>query len=575
MKRMLALAGGWVLLALTAHAQDYPMVAPKPVPPVAPAGQVSSRPAAPAVPDGTVLVPQLKGIVVVATPDQVVKNGVSVEGIEIRNVPVPDAGGFKALVAPYLGSAFTRGQLNELISRIVVYYRQHDRPIVDVIVPEQEITAGTIQLIVLEGYVGKITTTGNHWFSDKEILGGIRLKPGDPIRASKLQDDLDWLNANPFRGTDAIYQPGDKLGATDLVLQTRDRFPLRVYGGYEDSGTAATGFGRYEAGFNWGNVFGLSQQLNYQYTTSSDGDSLRAHSGSYVIPLPWRHTLTLFGSYTDTRGVVPPFAGIEGKSHQLSARYSVPLPTLRSGGLSYQESVAAGFDYKYNNNSLEFGGLPAGGTRYDVAQFVVSYNAALADRHGQTALDLELYYSPGNWLGDNTDAAFGTAHTLAVSGYAYGTLSLERLNRLPGQWALVLRGTFQLSSANLVPSEQLGFGGYTTIRGYDDREVNADEGVILSAELHTPALSVGRWFGHLDWKDQLQFLGFLDYGDAFNHTLLPGEPTNTHLASAGGGLRYTLSTYLSVRFDYGWQIDSIGLDNRHGARSHLGFVLSY
>ena len=574
-RRLLVVVGSCALLAVNTYAQIYFMVAPKPVPPVTVAGQVSSRPAAPPAPDNTVLTPQLKGIVVVAAPDQVVKNGLSIEGIEIRNVPVPDAVGFRTLVASYLGSGLTRGQLNQLISRIVIFYRQHDRPIVDVIVPEQDITAGTIQLIVLEGYVGKITTTGNRWFSDQEIRNGIRLKPGDPIRASKLQDDLDWLNANPFRGTDAIYHPGDELGATDLVLQTQDRFPIRGYGGYEDSGTAITGFGRYEAGLNWGDAFGLGQQFNYQYMTSADGDSLRAHSGSYIIPLPWRATLTLFGSYTDTRGVVPPYVGINGKSYQMSARYSVPLTTLRFGGLSYKESVAAGFDYKYNDNALEFGGLPAGGTLYDVAQFAFSYNGALTDPHGQTTLDLEFYYSPGHWIGNNTDRAFWAAHTRATSNYSYGTVSLERLNRLPGQWSLILRGTLQLSNRNLVPSEQLGFGGYATIRGYDEREVDADEGVILSTELHTPPLSIGRWFRHPDWKDQLQFIGFFDFGDAFNHTLLPGEQADTHLASAGGGLRYTISMYLSVRFDYGWQIDNAGLDNRHGSRAHLGVVLSY
>ena len=573
---MLILAGSSALLALAAYAQDYPLIAPKPVPPVEPAGKVSSRPAPQAVPENTVLVARLKGIVIVPTPDQVVKNGLSVEGIEIRNVPVPDPDGFRTLLDSYLGGAFTRGQLNQLISRIVIYYRRHDRPVVDVIVPEQDITAGTIQLIVLEGYVGKITTTGNHWFSDQEIRDGIRLKPGDSIRASKLLDDLDWLNANPFRATDAIYRPGDQLGATDLVLQTQDRFPLRVYGGYEDSGNAATSFGRCEAGLNWGNAFGLGEQINYQYTTSCDGDSLRAHSGSYIIPLPWRNTLTFFGSYADTRGDVPPYVGINGKSYQMSARYSVPLPTQRKGSLSsYKASVTAGFDYKYNNNSLEYGGLPAGGTLYDVAQFVLGYNGILTDSHGQTTLDLEFYYSPGHWIGNNTDAAFGAAHTLATSNYVYGTLFFERLNRLPAQWSLVLRGTFQLSNANLVPSEQLGFGGYDTIRGYDEREVNADQGVIFSTELHTPPLSVGRWFRHSNWKDQLQFLGFLDCGDAFNHTILPSEPADTLLVSTGGGLRYTLSTYLSVRFDYGWQLTSTGLDNRHGSRAHLSAILSY
>jgi hemolysin activation/secretion protein len=112
------------------------------------------------------------------------------------------------------------------------------------------------------------------------------------IRSSELQDDLDWLNENPFHTTDLVYHPGQTLGATDLELQTKDRFPARFYLGYDDTGNAETGFDRYEAGVNWGDAFGLGQQLNYQYSTSGNGDSLRAHAGSYVIQLPWHNTVT-------------------------------------------------------------------------------------------------------------------------------------------------------------------------------------------------------------------------------------------------------------------------------------------
>jgi hemolysin activation/secretion protein len=152
---------------------------------------------------------------------------------------------------------------------------------------------------------------------------------------------------------------------------------------------------------------------------------------------------------------------------------------------------------------------------------------------------------------------------------------LERLTRLPGDWSLILRGTLQQSSANLPPSEQLEFGGYNSVRGYDQDEVNADEGYIFSTEVRTPTLSVGNLF-HRPWlQDQLQLVAFWDYGSASNHDLLPGERNETSLSSVGAGVRYTLNTYLSVRFDYGYQLHSTGLDTDHGSRSDLGIVLSY
>jgi hemolysin activation/secretion protein len=579
MRRLLGVAVGYALLFGAGHAQDYQRIAPKAVPPVAPAKPLPSPSAPVAEADDDVLLPKLKGLVFVAKPGDVVKNGVHTKGVAITDVALPgDSSRFTSLAGGYVGKKLTRGDLNRLIADIIVYFRHHDRPVVDVIVPEQDITTGTMQIIVLEGRLERITVTGNRWVPSAEIDRGVTLQPGDEIRSSQLLDDLDWLNSNSFHTTNVIYHPGEQMGTTSLELQTKDRFPVRFYAAYEDDGNASTGFDRYEAGFNWGDAFqlGLGQQLNYQYTTSGDGTSLRAHAGSYVIPLPWRNTLTFFGSYTDTKGVVPPLVDINGRSYQISGRYVIPLPTFRgASGLTYKESIGAGFDYKYNKDALEFGNLPAGGTLYDVDQFFVGYDGTESDKYGQTTVDEQCYLSPGNWGGNNNDAAFSESHTLATSHYVYDALNLGRVTRLPGDFSLILRATLQFSDANLAPSEQLGFGGFDSIRGYDERDVNADEGYIFSTEVRTPPVSIGELFGHPEVHDQLQFVGFWDYGAAHNHELLPGEPDEIPLSSVGGGVRYAIGTYLSLRFDYGFQLLSTGLDADHGSRSDLGIVVSY
>jgi hemolysin activation/secretion protein len=574
---LLALGGG-LWNGETLRAQSYPQIAPKPVEPVGTAGNVpANSPMTTAPSDNTVVVEKLKGLVFVPTPKDVAMHGTRASGIVLKNVTVPDETDFRAKVSPWLGQKLTRGDLNTMVSAIILFYRQHDRPIVDVAVPQQDVTNGVVQVILLEGRVGVVKVTGNRWVSSSEIRDDVSLQPGDEISADTLQGDLDWMNQNPFHTTDLIYHPGAELGQTDLILQTKDRFPARIYAGYEDSGNDATGLDRYEAGFNWGDAFdlGLGQQMNYQYTTSGDGDSLRAHAGSYIIPLPWHNTFTVFGSYVDTRGEIPPYFGIAGRSYQISGRYGIPLPDLSIDKYVYRHTFTFGFDYKYNNNSLEFATLPASGTLYDVDQFEFGYNGSMPDPWGQTTLDNEVYYSPGDWGGHDTDYYYGIGHAGATSSYFYDNLSLERITHLPWNWSLVLKGTLQWSNENLEPSEQLGFGGYDTIRGYDEREVNTDEGYIFNTELRTPTISFGQIFGCTDFQDQLQFLTFWDYGDGFNHTLLPGEPSDYLLSSVGGGVRYSINTYVSVRFDYGFQLIHTGFDSDHGSRSDLGIVVSY
>ena len=555
-------------------AEDFPRIAPKPVNPQGYASPIAQPPVPVAAADGQVLLPRLRSLIFVSTPQDVVKAGLAPrQPVVLKDVVVPHPAEFETLAGGYVGKKLTRGDLNRLIHDIVLFYRQHDRPIVDVIVPEQDITPGSVQLVLLQGHVGTITETGNRWFPNHTFRDAIRAKTGDEISAGRMQDDIEYVNANPFHITDLVYHPGEKLGDTDLELKTQDRFPVRPYVGYEDSGTASTGFDRYIAGFNWGDAFnlGLDQQLNYQYTTSGDGDSLRAHAGSYVVPLPWRNTLTIFGSYVDTKGTIPPLVNVSGRSYQISGRYEIPLPRI----YDYRQSFSFGFDYKYNKNSLEFGGLSAPSTLVDTDQFVFLYNGSLTDPYGVTTLSQELTYSPGGFGGHNTDFYYNLSHAGATSDYVYDTIVAERTTRLPWDWSLLLRGTVQFSDANLSPSEQLGFGGYDSVRGYDEREVNGDEGFIFTTELRTPSVSISSYFHHPELKDQLQFLGFWDYGASSNHQTLPGEPSEVPLSSLGLGLRYSLNTYVSVRYDYGFQLLHTGFDKDHDNRSDLGIVVSY
>jgi hemolysin activation/secretion protein len=571
---VLAFAG--LGLSVSHAAEDYYRIAPK-LPPANPPVRVNI-PVAGTNSKGDpqqVLIKHLNAIVFVPTPAAVSPGLVDAHGISLKNVTPPAAEKFAMRYTPYLGQTVTRGKLNDMVKSIIVYYREHDRPVVDVAVPAQDITNGVLQIVVLEGRVGKVTVAGNHWFSSAQIADGVYTHPGDEIDSRALQANLDFLNQNPFRSTDIVYRPGEKLGETDLTLQTQDRFPARAFVGYEDSGDIETGIDRYFVGFNYGDLFRLGQQLNYQYTTSGNFNSLRAHSGSYVIPLPWEHTLTFFGSYVDTKGQLPALFGVTGRSYQLSGRYSIPLPSFSLSKVTYKQSVAGGFDYKYNNNSLEFGNAVAAGTLYEVDQFVLAYNGAESDPWGRTTVDENLYISPGGLSGENTDAAFNNAHTGATSDYVYNTVVLERQTRLPLKWSLVLRGTLQTSNANLAPSEQLGFGGYDTVRGYDEREVNTDDGFIFTTEVRSPTISIGDFVHLPKIKDQLQFLAFWDYGSGSNHAPLPGESNEIPLSSLGVGLRYTINTYLSIRYDYAFQLLRTGFDNDRGSRSDIGIVLSY
>jgi hemolysin activation/secretion protein len=580
------------LAALPALAQDFQQIAPKtPVKNGAidngdnsssqtgsqlqqPTAQPTPPPAKKKDRGDSQLLPKLKGLVFVSSPADVRGKGVfGVVGVKADGIPLLQKEEFQTIVAKYLGQPLTLNDLNDLVHDVIIYYKNHDRPIVDVSVPEQDITSGDIQIVAVEGRLGKVRVEGNHWFSTSDLAGDIRLHPNDPISGRIVSSDATWLNANPFRQVDLVYAPGDKPGTTDIVLKTQDRFPLRVYTGYENTGNQYTGYNRWLAGFNWGNAFGLDQQINYQFTANNEYNLYNAQSGSWIIPLPWRHTLTFFGSYSQSRpDSGNPLFTQNGYSWQVSGRYTMPLP----GTETFSHEFLLGFDFKRSNSDLFFGGAPVFATVVDVDQFMAGYNATLVDHYGSTTLNASFFFSPGGMSEYNHQSDFTASQAGSDPHYYYTNIQLNRITKLPWDFSLATKILGQVSSGTMIGSEQFGIGGYTTVRGYDERGVNGDSGIVVSNELRTPPVSIGQFFGIAGATDQLQFLGFVDYGAVTNNKVVTGPTSSDWLLGVGPGVRYLINPYFTVRADYGLQLKSTDIP---GVTNHsyleLGAILSY
>jgi hemolysin activation/secretion protein len=497
-----------------------------------------------------------------------------VTGVAVK-VNALDRWDFKERMRAFLGQPLTQETRDAVVASTVRYFRELGHPLVDVSLPPQELTGGVLQVLVVQGKIGKVNVDGAKWFSPAYIASQVHANPGDDVDATQLGNDLDWLNRNPFRQVDLVYAKGSELGQTDVIVKEVDDFPVRVYGGYEDSGTQSTGENRVLTGLNWGNVFGIDGQMNYQYMADPAFRWFRSHSASWIQPLPWRHILTISGSYVDTHADETAPFDQSGFNDQVSLRYEVPLPKFSSDKTSFQHSFTAGFDWKRANNNLAFGGTQVFGSMTDILQWSAGYSAGLKDPIGESSMRLTYFVGPGHWDANESDAVYNQSRAGAASRYQYVNMELDRTTGLPWNFMLVNRFTFQLSDANLLASEQLGFGGYDTIRGYDTRVVNADEGYILSTELRTPPMTFLPHVGLPQVSDKFQFLAFFDYGSGTDHNRLAGEPYQTVLAGVGPGLRYSISTHFSLRADYGWQLHDAQVSRTYASRSHIGIVVGY
>ena len=523
-----------------------------------------------------VVTAEVKALVFVETGDAVKSEGVAGASGIITGIRILQQDDFREKLAPFLGKPATMATLNKISQDVIEYYRREGFPVVNVVVPRQTVRDGVIQFVVTEAKVGKVIVEGAKWFNPDKFKDEVSLREGEAVDGDQLQEDVRWLNQNPFRSTDLAFQPGEAPGTTDVILEVNDRMPLRFFFTYDNYGIDLTGKNRLSTGFNFGNLFNLDQQLNFQYTTTTQQifNSLNAYSGSWIIPFPWRNYLTVYGAYAGSRAEIAPNNTLQGNSWQVSARYNAPLPMI----FEYTHEVYGGFDFKQSSNSLLIFNTPIQGGGgfglYNVFQLTAGYSGNIPDPIGSTSFEVAGFYSPGGLGTLNDQETYSQIRANADPDYGYGKLNLKRGFVLPLNFSLTGAFNGQITTSNLMPTEQYGLGGYNTVRGYDERVANGDNAWVVNVEFRTPPGSIAKIFDNQEIEDRIQFLGFWDYGFVGFNNAQPGQ-SSTYLMGAGPGLRYNIDRFVSVQFDWGFQLMKTPPGSKVGNRAELSVTAAY
>ncbi|WP_316359210.1 ShlB/FhaC/HecB family hemolysin secretion/activation protein [Candidatus Neptunichlamydia sp. REUL1] len=524
--------------------------------------------------------PPFKGLILLENKADLNPAGYhDVHGVMSYHVDLP--GGtveLKQRVRIYYNQPLDKETITEIKKRVIQYYQNHDRPVVTISVPHQDISTGVLQLVITEGKLGKIYCKGNKWFKSDRLEEAIQLEPGGKIASDILNQNLYWLNKNPFRHIDGIYTPGEEEGTTDVELICSDRFPLRIYAGIDNTGNDVTGNNRLFTGFNWGNVFWSDQRLSYQFVSSSDFKRYWAHTAFYEVPLPWQHMLNIYGGYShvDADFAVPDIEGsmfhTHGFSVQGSLRYDIPLKPYKN----FLHEITWGFDFKRTNNNLDLGGVPIiSENNVNLTQLMLGYNMGFESPPLSISLEIEGFWSPRKWISDQTNADYESLRPFAKNQYVYTRTALTFIWRFYKDWSIHNYFRGQLANINLLPSEEYGIGGYNTVRGYKERIVNGDAAFIWNLEFRTPPVSIlNALAGWKKFHDEIQFLVFYDYGLSGVKQTAPSQDKTTYLMSFGPGVRYNIIPYLTFRADWGFQLHNLHLGGPY-QRLHFALIVGY
>ena len=132
--------------------------------------------------------------------------------IDARRLGEAEAARLSRALAGFIGRPLTRKLISDIEARIVTDYRRRNHPFVEVSAPEQELTAGILNLRVVEFRLGRVAVAGVRQSEAERLAGGVRAAPGATIDSGLLAQDLEWMNRNPFRTVEVALLPEQRSG---------------------------------------------------------------------------------------------------------------------------------------------------------------------------------------------------------------------------------------------------------------------------------------------------------------------------------------------------------------------------
>lgn len=435
-----------------------------------------------------------------------------------------------------LHKTITISELFNIVQSITNFYRNAGYILSRAILPPQHVKGGVVRIRVIEGYIDQVTVQGqyNGAYCMVEHFGQ-RIKECPPLFLPRLERYLLLTNEIPATAVRAVLTPSKtKIGGADIALVTQNK-PITGYVSYDNYGTRYIGPQQMTGNIALNSWVTSGDATNFTITKTPKGGELTYTDLNWSTPVDDNGTRWLLGwtrVHTHPLFVLGP-ADIDG----LNSNYYTNLyfPTLRTRtqsltwrlGLSYLDSDVEAFDqrlYMDHIRPLDFG------ASWNFSDNYLGTNLISGDiRQGLPI------------LGYTSDINPATAQTSRPGGRGEFTkiaIQLTRLQLIDGPWSVfgVLQG--QWAFQPLLASEQFVFGGPVLGRGYDIAELIGDKGAAGSVELRYD-------MGTQRMISGLQFYAFYDAGIIWNFKLIGGVPRQLSASSAGTGVRFTFTKWIS------------------------------
>jgi hemolysin activation/secretion protein len=469
------------------------------------------------------------------------------------------------LVSSLIGKSVSLDELTAAARSVRQYYRDRGYLLAQAYLPRQDVTKGLIEIIVLEGYVGKFTATATKnarlkpEFAQGVLNAGI--KSGQVITEKALEKPLLILSDLPGVDVKSAISAGAAVGTADLDVTIDQQIGsgalAQATGGianggveFDNHGSRSTGQYRLGANVAINNLTGYGDQLSMRAQVSVENTRTNFAYIGWQTPLGYQGTQASLSFSKLNYALIGTFAALQAEGDAAVTTLIVSHPLVRSRNLN--ASAYGAYENKriedrvLTVNSVETRHIDnlRAGLRGDWRDTLLggglsTYNLAV------TAGKLRIDQAPAI---ANDQGAFGPK---TIGHFNKFNLDLLRLQTVSNNLNVLTTLKSQWASKNLTSSEKLTLGGPNEVRAYPVGEASGDQGYVGTLEAR---------YTNPDWRianAATVLSAFYDFGSiSINKIPLAGAANKRSLQGAGLGLTVAHSAGLSLRAAMAWRVGS-------------------
>ena len=429
------------------------------------------------------------------------------------------------IVADLIGKPITFDDLKRATDAITEYYREQGW-LVRVILPQQDITEGTVTIRIIEAKLGglKIDNRSTR-VSDARVEAWIygRIPKASELSLDQLDRAILTLNDLPDVTVTGSLQEGAQPGDTILLLTVTDKPLFNGQVSVDNYGDSNSGKVRGSAMVNANGPLGIGDQISL-YGMYSEGNSYGRLSFTAPVGTSGLR-LGVNGSTMGYRVLNQSFQSLYANGVASTGGVEATYPLLRSRPANIVSILNWTFS-QFKNWTIN--GLNQDQT-YDtsVAQFGFSGNLidGLLGGGLSTGSLIGSAGDIGRDAGGQYNYNYGVAGNFLKLRYA-----ANRNQAITESLSFYLGVSGQLASQNMDSSEQLYLGGPMNVRAYGSGQGPASQGNLTTAELRQTL------------PYQTQLTAFYDMGNVqtwkFNNPSVNGVNNNYILQGFGASLAW-------------------------------------